>query len=608
MRCCVVALTLFVLISIAAARAAAAPVVHTMPESGIRLSIKPVYDVTPMNGFFPLRITLDNRSGRARTWRLRATQNGSRSDWGSSVFTRELSVPDQTEQTFEVYVPILATSRRASAWANHNIQIALSGYGIRTASLQAYGSRRPKSLPYVAMSETLHLRSWPVFNKSLEKQKIYLYGSKISPDNMPRQWRGYAGVWRLLISAEEWDGLPPEARRAVVDWVLMGGELHLFHRHQLPHGNRDYGGFRFEGLGAARQAQQAMGMGHVALHIWDGVELPSAYERVLTIGGQYSARATHYEGLEQAGTQRTWPFLQHMPTRRFTLGFLWVLGLFLLGYFILVGPFNIWRSAKRGQRLQLFFTTPALALICSALLCVLLAMHAGFGAWGYRATGVYLLPKQPKAMVMQEQISKTAFMFQTGFDAPRDAFLTPVSLPETPRKINPVYRTVVGSAAAGQFTGDWFANNAVQAHFAIALQPTRAAVTFAPDHTLRSSINAVLSEIYVRDENGRYWRGREVAAGAQAKLQPVSKVAYNRWRRKAIEAQTGLQLQRALHLIEDRSGVFVAVAQRAPDFTIDTLAGVNWKSQTVVIFGHLPSATPVTRDGALILQAAGHQP
>ena len=605
-RC--LALALFVLIEIAAARAMATPVIHTIPESGIRLSIKPVYDVAPMNGFYPLRITLDNRSGRARTWRFQATQKGSGSNRGSSVFTRELSVPDRTEQTFEVYAPILATSRRPSAWAHHNIKMTLSGYGIRSAILNAYASRRPNSLPYLAMSEALHLRSWPVFNKSLEKQKIYLYGSKVAPDNMPRQWRGYAGLWRLLITADEWDGLPAETRRAVVDWVLMGGELHIFHRHQLPRGNRDYGGFRFEGVPAAPQAQQAMGLGHVALHIWDGVEMDSAYEDVLRTGATHADRATHYEGLEQAGTRRAWPFLSHMPTQRFAIGFLWVLGAFLLAYFVLVGPFNIWSSAKRGQRLQLFFTTPALALLSSLLLCVLLAMHAGFGAWGYRATGVYLLPNQPKAMVMQEQISKTAFMLRTGFDAPRDLFLTPIVLPETPGKLRPVYRTALGPAATGQFTGDWFANNAVQAHFAIALQPTRAGVEFAPDHSLRSSINAVLNELYVRDENGRYWRGRAIAAGAQVELQPVSKAAYNRWRRDAIETQTGLQLQRALRLLEDRPGMFVAVAQRAPDFTIDTLDGVNWKSQTVVIFGHLPSATPVTRDGSLILQAASQTP
>lgn len=601
-------LTLLILIGVSAGPGGASPHIRLVPEAGIRLDIQPVYTTgVPSNGFFPLRITVDNHSGRARTWFLTATQHAYRAGVGSSVFTQSLTVPDQSEQTFEVYVPIIYTS---SQWQSRSIHIELTGYGIRTATLQSHASPHPTSsaLPYIAMSEALHLRSWPVLTKAFEKQRKYLYGSKVLPDNMPRQWRGYAGVWRLLITAEEWDGLTAEVHRAVVDWVLMGGELHLFHRHQLPRGSRDYGGFRFEGIVTGNNVQKPLGLGHVALHIWDGQEIGPDYQTILQTDAQNPNRSVHYEHLDNAYTRQTWPFLDHMPTQRFSQGFLWVLGTFLLFYFILVGPFNVWRSAKRNQRLQLFFTTPIMAVVSSVILCVLLAMHAGFGAWGFRTTGVYLLPNQPKAMVMQEQITKTAFMFKTDFSAPQDLFITPIPLVKVPGKNNPVYHM-----AAEHLTGDWFANNAVQAQFAIALQPTRAGVDYVSSHTskgltLRSRMNTVLSDLFVRDANGQYWHGRHAVAGGEVTLRPVSRGAFLRWRRQTIDAQAGPKLRHALSRLDDRHGVFVALAEHAPDFAIETLPGINWKSQNTLIFGHLPSSTTTAHDGTLILQAAGHTP
>ncbi len=572
--------------------------IRMIPESGIRLSMTPVYEAAPIAGFFPVRLTLANNSGKARTWHLQAKQKSYRSGIGSSQMTQQLSVPDRSEQMFEVYVPMLSTVPASTSWISQIVTIELTGYGIRSATLRGNAAPNPRALPFIAMSDALHLRSWPVLAKALEKKRTQLYGSKLSPDLMPRQWRGYAGIWRLLITAEEWDGLPAEVRRAVVDWVLMGGELHLFHRHRLPRGNRDYGGFRFEGI-TSDHAQKSLGLGHVALLTWNGQEIDLSYQHDLQMGDK--ALYDHF-GREYKRGQ--WLFIDQMPEKRFSQMVLWGLGVFLLLYFILVGPFNVWRSGKRGKRLQLFFTTPLLAVICSVILCVLLAMHAGFGGWGLRTTGVYLFPHHPKAMVMQEQIAKTAFMLKTDFRVGEDLFMTPIHLDKLPGKAKPTYHL---NLTDQHLSGDWFANNAVQAQFIIALKPTRAGIEPTPNAesalTLRSSINAALTDLYVQDESGQYWHGRDVAAGRETVLQPISKAQYRRWRSQTIGAQTGPKLQRALRRIDAQPGTFVAIAQHAPDFAIETLPGIHWKSQTAVIFGHLPSATTATLDGTFILQA-----
>lgn len=331
--------------------------IRMVPESGIRLTMTPVYDAAPMAGFFPLHLTLANNSGKARTWSLQAKQKGYRSGIGSSLITQQLTVPDQSEQTFEIYVPMLSTAPATFSWISQNIHIELTGYGIRSATLRGNFAPNPQALPFIAMSDALHLRSWPVLTKALEKQRVFLYGSKLSPTNMPRHWRGYAGVWRLLITAEEWDSLPAEVRSAVVDWVLMGGELDLFHLHRLPQGNRDYGGFRFEGI-TDHHTKEQLGLGHVALLTWNGKEIDLSYRHDLQTGV-----TALYDHLGREYISQNWPFIAHMPEQRFSQVFLWGTGVFLLLYFILVGPFNIWRSDKHGKRFQIFFTTPLLAVV-----------------------------------------------------------------------------------------------------------------------------------------------------------------------------------------------------------------------------------------------------
>lgn len=572
--------------------------VRTTLESGVQITMTPVYDAAPMAGFFPIRLTLANNSGKSRTWFLKAKQKSYRSGMGASVITHQLTVADQSEQTFEVYVPMLSTVPASFSWISQNIEIELTGYGIHRATMSGNSAPNPQSLPFIAMSDDLHLRSWPVLTKALEKQRVFLYGSKLSPDNMPRHWRGYTGVWRLLITDEEWNSLTADVCRAVVDWVLMGGELHLFHRHRLPQGSRDYGGFRFEGI-TSNATQKQLGLGHVALLTWNGQEIDLGYRYDLQTG----AKAL-YDHFGREYQRQNWPFMASMPEQRFSQVFLGGTSVFLLLYFYLVGPFNVWRSDKHGKRLQIFFTTPLLAIICSVILCVLLAMHAGFGGWGFRTTGVYLFPHHPKAMVMQEQIAKTAFMLKTDFRVGENLFITPIHLEKLPGKAKPTYHM---NLTDRHLSGDWFANNAVQAQFAIALKSTRGGIEpvsgAASTLTLRSSINAALTNLYVRDESGQYWHGRDVAAGHETVMQPISQAQYRRWRGKEIDPQTGPKLRRALRRIDEQPGTFVAIAECAPDFAVETLPGMDWKSQTVVIFGHLPSATTATLDGTFILQA-----
>ncbi|WP_179137216.1 hypothetical protein [Candidatus Entotheonella palauensis] len=112
----------------------------------------------------------------------------------------------------------------------------------------------------------------------------------------------------------------------------------------------------------------------------------------------------------------------------------------------------------------------------------------------------------------------------------------------------------------------------------------------------------------MRDENGQYWHGDHAVAGGEATLQPVSRNTFLRWRRETLDAHMGPKLRNALHRLDDRHGVFIALAERAPDFAAETLPGINWKSQNTLIFGHLPWAAMTARDGTLILQAAGHTP
>ena len=583
-------------------------------DTQIHATMKAAYNPAPFSGFLPVRIHITNNSGKDRSWHFKAINGDAYGRTrSSSTFAQELTVPAQEEKVFELYVPILSIVPVGSArhYGGQYIRMELSGYGIRTVTLRGHTNKhrfRKKTLPFIAMSPSLHLRSWPVFSKAFETEGYTMTGSRIEPSNMPTSWRGYAGLGALLISEPEWAGLSATVRSAVIDWVLMGGRLHIFHRGALPQGRRDYGGFRFERVEGS-SAEASLGLGQVALFIWDGREIGLEYQKNLIPGQENHNHRPLLENYNQAYTRSSWPLADRMPEVRFSTAFLVVLTAFLLIYFVLVGPLNIRVFTRQEGRLILFLTTPVFAAACSIVLCILLAVHAGFGGWGLRTTGVYLPPNAKKAVVMQEQTARTALIASTDFTVGKDLFMTPIRFAEGFGKEVPRYKL-----SAQHFSGDWFANNAIQAQFIELLQPTRAGIEILaplseatrPAHqlTVLSSINAVLKDLYVRDAGGNYWHGSNIAAGHKAELRKVSRRHYVRWRKDALDTYAGPQLRQTLRHIWRQHSVFLAVAQSDPGFAVETLPAIDWKEHTIILFGHMPSARTVDSAGTFILQTA----
>ncbi len=580
------------------------------PDTGTHVTMTALYSTAPASGFLPVRVTLTNHSGKNRSWYFEAV-NDTRygRDGAPSIFTQELTVPDQETKISELYVPILSTTKatRSLRYAGQAICMQVSGYGIpvttllRRTPLQRPG--RKQTLPFMAMSDPLHWRSWPVLTKALETAGYIMAGSRIDPSAMPAHWRGYAGLWALLITETEWRRLPAAVRAAVVDWVLIGGRLYLFHRHELPEATHHYGAFRFERI-EGNSVEAPLGLGRVALLTWDGREIGVAFQEKLIADASDSAPPPLLQDFSRAYTRQSWPLAKRMPEVRFSAVFLVGLSACLLVYSTLVGPFNVWWAARRKSRLRLFFTTPVFSVAFSVLLCVLLALRAGFGGWGLRTIGVYVLPSAKKAVIMQEQVAKTALVFSTDFTAAPDLYITPIRFAEASGKECPHYRL-----APQYLSGDWFANNAIQAQFMAFVQPTRARVEILsaasaqdgapPRLTIRSSINATLQDLYVRDAEGHCWHGSHIAVGQQAELTRQSCSAL-----RSARAGAGPKLRQTLGYIERQRGVFVAVAENDPGFVIETLPTIEWKEQRIILFGHVPSATATDSSGALLLHTA----
>lgn len=587
------------------------------PGKPIRIRLEALYSTAPPSGFLPVRVYLSNHSGKARVWTFKATHDDYGGRAAPAIFTQELTVADQAERVFELYVPMLSTMSAAKPYASwgQRIQIGLSGYGIRNATLR--GSRSPTStrtrgkqtLPFIAMSADLHLRSWPVLAKAFETAGYIMTGSSIQPEKMPTDWRGYVGLWALQITEGEWSGLPAVVRSAVIDWVSMGGRLYIFHRDVLPQTGRDYGGFRFEPA-TGNRAKADLGLGRIGLLTWDGREIQMETQRDILAERLNPDPPPLFNDYSQDYTRERWPLISRMPEIQFSGPFITVLVIFLLLYFVMAGPLNLWVFARRERRLLLFLTTPVLAVTCGALLCLLLILREGFGGWGYRTTGVYLLPNAKKAVVVQEQIARTALLLATDFTVDKAVFMTPIRFAEAFGKERPTFKLT-----PQRFVGDWFANSSLQAHFIELLQPTRAAIHRLPpaahrmgkqpDLTILSSINTTLQELYVRDATGAYWHGRHIPPGRNVTLRRSSRLQYDSWRRNNLADRIGPRLAQSIRHLEAQPNVFVGVAADAPGFVVETLPAIDWLEQTIILFGHFPSAAAAGQAGTWQRKAGG---
>ncbi len=559
--------------------------------SGTRVQVRSVFDPMPPSGYAPMRVVGTSGVDGPARWRFDFTSQTSlyrQQNKHTSSFT--LDFPGPSTQSALFLVPVAVPYGDTSSGNDgHSLNVKVSDTGFEPQS--GYDNdARSHDRPALALSNGLAEFSIVALNKEVETRvraggayyggRADLFGSQFEPEDLPDTWLGFSGFDYVLLSSLDWQKLKPGVKRALQEWVRLGGQLHVYLSS----------GATAASLGLPEGDADRISLGQIRSFTWDGKKLPATD----TVGRYWSAtqRAESLvEGHTKAGD---WPLIAALGTRSFAS---WQVIVFLVVFGLLVGPVNLFVLAPAGKRHKLFVTTPLLSIGASVLMVGLILFQDGTGGTGRRFIAVNLEPEEAAAYVTQEQVSRTGVLLGGGFETKQPVLIEPVAMPDTPwvklkhsHESQPVDLTQEGRGRRGNF----FQSRAEQGQVLRASIPTRARLELkagtpageAP--VLVSALGFTVEELFYADAAGAVWRLQEPLSTGQAATLVKSDGAARRtqWAAMMDRAQEGLrqELDRAT---PDSRPHFVARAARAPDFTLETLSSIRWQDDQVVVFGPL---------------------
>lgn len=567
-------------------------------KSGTRIEISSVFDPMPPSGYAPVHVVATNGGAKAARWALTFAcieQNYRVKNRFDSDFVLEIE-PHATASSM-LLVPMAARyGPNGTSSENRETQIHLDAGSWGERSFSTY-DEHSENFPAIAISKALAFNSITALKDELEKRRksssgtrssgSNLFGSEYLPADLPEDWRGYSGFDALMIANAEWSSLKPGARLAILQWVRLGGRLHIY---LSPGANS-------EGLGipaAVLSGGKGWPLGQVKLIGWNGDRLDAKE----TVGRYWGNPAREALLTEKYSTQRggdaEWGLLQALGKRSFAS---WQVLVFLVVFGILVGPVNLFVLAPASRRHRLFVSTPLLSLGASVVMIVILLLQDGLGGHGRRFVVVNVEPGDAAAYVTQEQASRTGILLSAGFDMKVPSLVEALALPDKPWvKLKNNYNTQPlqvrqsGSAHSGNF----FQSRAEQGQLLHAVVSARARLEWrspegaaggaAPE--IVSALGFTVDEVFFVDEGGRVWKSTAPGITGQTLKWEISDMAALRkwWKAACSAGGQSLRTQLEEQTATPRA-VFFAKAKKAPEFVLDTLKSIHWDEDQVVIFG-----------------------
>ncbi len=561
------------------------------PLSGTRVQVRSVFDPLPPSGYAPMRIVATNGTGRNARWDFdfhsqtqHYRQNAHRSSFA-------LDVPARSTQSALFMVPLAVDyGDRSVSVSSHVLRVDFSGTGFDVGSKYEH-ENRVTGRTALALSETLAEFSITQLNKEMESRLRsssggyyggpVTFGSRFDVSDLPDSWLGYSGFDIILLSSIDCQKLKPGVKRALLEWVRLGGTLHVY---LSP-------GAMASSLGLPEvmdAGSKAVSLGKIAVFGWDGKTLP-ARETISRYWGEKvrleSLRSDH-------ATSGSWPLLSLLGSRSFAS---WQVIVFLVVFGLLVGPVNLFVLAPAGRRHKLFVTTPLLSIGASLVMVVLILLQDGTGGSGRRFVAIDLEPDEAAAYVTQEQVSRTGVLLGAAFEMKQPVLIEPLTMPDTPwaklkntNNVQPADLTQSGRERRGNF----FQSRAEQGQVLRAAVSTRARLELkagaAPDAapTLISALGFTVDELFYTDSSGARWRlEKPLSTGQSAMLVKTDDSAHRLGREAAMQPAVQSLRDQIAVVGKDRRSFFVATARKAPDFTLDTLSSIRWEDDRIVVFG-----------------------
>ncbi len=512
--------------------------------TGSRLEVVSVFDKLPPSGFAPVRVTATNGSGKPEEWRLAfvsATMSGGQDHSASSTFY--LPVPAKATRSAVFLVPQSVVYGNPGYRGSDRFDVVASSRSQGTHNDSQYEAR-VDGFPSIAMSKPLAAATLSKLEDELEIKikAAHTYGasqrvfaSRFDPAQLPEDWLGYSGLDYLLMRPADWERLSAGQRRAILQWVRLGGALHLYKV-----GKAD---LKDLGMPGVQGTRANWSQGELAMFEWSGKDLPSKDVVNRYWGGNDRLRVLK----EEYATGGTWGLVDALGSRSFAA---WQVLVFLALFGVLVGPVN------------LFVLAP---------------------------------PEEATAFVSQEQMSRTGVLTSSGFTLAQPMLLQAVALPESPwvKLTNGSQSQSSSLKLSGlEVGGSLFQSRAEQAQVMQTVISTRArmevkraaAGDVAP--VLVSALGFPVEELFYLDDQGGSWKAKgPVTVGSEVTFERTNPGDMRKWWNEARKGLGHVAGQHAKAVEVEKKGRFFALAKSAPSFLQDTLPSIRWEDDQVLVFG-----------------------
>lgn len=581
----------------------------------ISLTVESVFGPGAPQGIIPYRVTFRNQSRATRTCTLHIRESISDKQKGTSI-TTQMRAESGEETVREIYFP--QSSNENDRYSSLQIRFESTVPGLDSHSGTTYArTDLSAGFPWLAMSNALALKNLPSLNAEATAMdsSISQFAEAFDPTALPTQWRGYTSLDSLLIDLPTWEGLLNTQRQAILTWVRLGGSLDVYYDPSDPRSDplppplnllprpstpTSQGAEANEKSSDSPPAKaERFGMGVIQLCAFSGETLPAK-----AVVQHYRDRAQHSTVYSRPLTQvleddfrlnsESWGLTNeiNLSPRSPKLALI-----FLAIFAILVAPVNLFWLAGSGRRHRLFITTPVISLAASLMIIASIFLIDGFGGKGVRAVLVDLQSDtdEMRSYTVQEQISRTGVMLDTGFTTKQRYEITPVARNFTephgfPSSIN---REIMNGNLAfngDKFSGDFFRSRALQAYSLRNSEPNRSRIELQGEESgtpiLVSSLPTRIEALCYRDGKGKDWilpTGKVVEPGARIPLESTDDRELPDWAQEII-SQFSATRQKQIHGLRERNRFYAKIADPA-SFVLATHPSIHWEKTLLLLTG-----------------------
>lgn len=533
------------------------------PGSGIEMKFTNFYEEIPPYGFLPLRVEIKNGSARPRKWNVQTIH--SQANFRQVQFVTSLEVEAGSERTFDLLVPLVTQNSSSSRYSDLLVQV--SGYAVTHGMSTDHSSVRGKPpTAFIGMGEGLSTKNWGPLRDQLEKKNSRsLDGSALDIGLLPDDWRGLAGFEVLMFTDEEWRSIEVGKLEAINDWIAQGGKLILCHAGTTAPPDLPAAG----PIGSGEIEYWPLGSDFIdrAAKLLDGSTKPLSTEVLQNYTWQWPLA----EAVGRAEPPQT------------------LIVVFVLAFALIIGPLNFLVLAPLGQRHRLFWTTPLLSVGASVLMGLFIFFSEGVGGNGQRIEAELSIPAARKAVIWQEQVSRTGVLLGNSFVPSEKTLLMPAGLRQSSHSFRPsLDRGASFTLNGATWSGDWFRSRNTQAQVFAAVIPARGKLEIraGADGTpiALSSFDKDLKEMWYFDQAGEAWRGSDLRPGEKQTLKSTKKEGLAAWWKKNLQPAGPVIRLRAEDFAKGgKEGKFFATTTLPKP--ISSLPSIRWREAGGIIFG-----------------------